>query len=105
MTQNTVIIGVAIVAGIISPETEAQPKGRGDAPREDALKEPFKGVYYLDVPPANLFPIRKTGVSTEPVRQAAKAFLVSLTPADRKKTLFGVDDLEWRKWDNRHRYV
>ena len=57
------------------------------------------------MPPANLFPIRKTGVSTEPVRQAAKAFLVSLTPADRKKTLFGVDDLEWRKWDNRHRYV
>lgn len=105
MTKNTVIIGVAIVAGIISPETEAQPKGRGDAPREEALKEPFKGVYYLDVPPANLFPIRKTGVSTEPVRQAAKAFLVSLTPADRKKTLFGVDDLEWRKWDNRHRYV
>ena len=85
MTKNTVIIGVAIVAGIISPETEAQPKGRGDAPREEALKEPFKGVYYLDVPPANLFPIRKTGVSTEPVRQAAKAFLVSLTPADRKK--------------------
>ena len=59
MTKNTVIIGVAIVAGIISPETEAQPKGRGDAPREEALKEPFKGVYYLDVPPANLFPIRK----------------------------------------------
>ena len=55
MTKNTVIIGVAIVAGIISPETEAQPKGRGDAPREEALKEPFKGVYYLDVPPANLF--------------------------------------------------
>ena len=60
MTKNTVIIGVAIVAGIISPEIEAQPKGRGDAPREEALKEPFKGVYYLDVPPANLFPIRKT---------------------------------------------
>ena len=49
MTKNTVIIGVAIVAGIISPETEAQPKGRGDAPREEALKEPFKGLYYLAV--------------------------------------------------------
>ena len=32
MTKNTVIIGVAIVTGIISPETEAQPRGRGDAP-------------------------------------------------------------------------
>ncbi len=49
MTKNTVIIGVAIVAGIISPRTEAQPKGR-----EEALKEPFKSVYYLDVPSASL---------------------------------------------------
>ena len=39
------------------------------------------------------------------MRQAAKAFLASLPAADRKKTLYPVDDLEWRKWDNRHRYV
>ncbi|MBL68453.1 MAG: hypothetical protein CMO74_08395 [Verrucomicrobiales bacterium] len=104
-TVMRVIIGTAVLAGILAQEIWAQPKGRGDAQREAALKESFKGIFYLDVPPANLFPIRKTGVSTEPVRQAAKAFLASLNVADRKKTLFPMDDLEWRKWDNRHRYV
>ena len=81
------------------------PRGRFDAQREAALAQPFKGIYYLDIPPANLFPIRKTGVSTESVRQAAKAFLASLGAADRKKTVFPVDDIEWRKWDNRHFFV
>ncbi|HIG80569.1 MAG TPA: DUF3500 domain-containing protein, partial [Verrucomicrobiales bacterium] len=42
---------------------------------------------------------------TEPVRQAVKAFLASLGAADRKKTVFPVDDIEWRKWDNRHFFV
>ncbi len=81
------------------------PRARFDAQREIALAQPFKGIFYLDIPPANLFPIKQTGVSTEPVRQAAKAFLASLKAADRKKTVFPVDDLEWRKWDNRHFFV
>ena len=90
----------------IAQAIQAQPaRGRFDAQREAALAQPFKGIYYLDIPPANLFPIRKTGVSTEPVRQAAKAFLASLGAADRKKTVFPVDDIEWRKWDNRHFFV
>ncbi len=90
----------------IAQAIQAQPaRGRFDAQREAALAQPFKGIYYLDIPPANLFPIRKTGVSTEPVRQAAKSFLASLGAADRKKTVFPVDDIEWRKWDNRHFFV
>ncbi len=92
----------------VAPTVQSQPgppRARFDAQREIALAQPYKGVFYLDIPPANLFPIRKTGVSTEPVRQAAKAFLASLTATDRKKTLFPVDDLEWRKWDNRHFFV
>ena len=95
-----------IVFLFIAQAIQAQPpRGRFDAQREAALAQPFKGIYYLDIPPANLFPIRKTGVSTEPVRQAAKAFLASLGAADRKKTVFPVDDIEWRKWDNRHFFV
>ena len=96
------LIAFLFIAQVI----QAQPaRGRFDAQREAALAQPFKGIYYLDIPPANLFPIRKTGVSTEPVRQAAKAFLASLGAADRKKTVFPADDLEWRKWDNRHFFV
>jgi len=106
--MKTKLMFTVAVAAILFVQTvdgqQRPPRGRFDGQREAALAQPFKGVYFLDIPPANLFPIKKTGVSTEPVRQAAKAFLASLKAEDRKKTVFPVDDIEWRKWDNRHRY-
>jgi hypothetical protein len=90
-----------------------QPSGdRGERARrmskeaEDrGLAEPFKGVTTDgDVVPG-LFPIRSTGVSTAPVRKAAEAFLATLTPEQHAKTVFSVDDPEWRKWMNQHFYI
>jgi hypothetical protein len=49
-----------------------------------------------------LYPIRKTGVSTQSIREAAQEFIGSLTPAQRAKTSFPVDTIEWRKWSNIH---
>jgi len=69
------------------------------------LAEPFKGVTTNGQVVPGLFSIRSTGVSTEPVRQAAEAFLASLTLAQRAKTMFAIDDPEWRKWMNQHFYV
>jgi hypothetical protein len=39
------------------------------------------------------------------VRRAAEAFIATLTPEQRRSTLFPVDDPEWRKWMNQHFYV
>jgi hypothetical protein len=106
MKHTSIPLLLAIL--FVAPTAQSQPgppRARFDVQREIALAQPFKGIFYLDIPPANLFPIKKTGVSTEPVRQAAKAFLASLGAADRKKTIFPVDDIEWRKWDNRHFFV
>ena len=69
------------------------------------LEEPFKGVTTNGTVTPGLFPIRSTGVSTAPVRNAAVAFLASLSPEQRAKTAFPVDDGEWRKWNNIHRYT
>ena len=69
------------------------------------LAEPFKGVTTDGNIIPNLFSIRSTGVSTEPVRKAAAAFLSSLTEEQRGKTTFPLDDPEWRKWMNQHFYV
>ncbi len=96
---------VIFVVSQVDAQQRSPRRGRFDAQIKAALAEPYRGIYYLDVPPADLFPIQKTGVSTEPVRQSAKAFLASLSKEDRKKTGFPVDDIEWRKWDNRHFYV
>ncbi len=69
------------------------------------LAEPFKGITTHGTVQPDLFPIRSTGVSTEPVRKAAAAFLAALEPGQRSKTLFPVDDVEWRKWMNQDFYV
>ena len=69
------------------------------------LAEQFKGITKDGQIIPGLFPIHSTGVSTEPMRQAATAFLASLSPEQRAKTVFPVDDDEWRKWMNPHFYV
>jgi hypothetical protein len=69
------------------------------------LAEPFKGVTTDGNIVPGLFPVRSTGVSTEPVRKAAGLFLASLGEGQRARTVFDVDNLEWRKWMNQHFYV
>ena len=69
------------------------------------LVEPFKGITADGHAAQGLFPLRSTGVSTSPARNAAEAFLNSLTAEQRARTLFAVDDPEWRKWMNQHFYM
>jgi hypothetical protein len=69
-----------------------------------ALADPFKGVTTNGTVMPGLYSIHSTGVSTEPVIRAANAFIAALTPEQRAKTEFSVDDDEWRKWANVHRY-
>jgi hypothetical protein len=78
---------------------------QGPTQKPDPLDEPYKGVTASGTVTPGLFPIRSTGVSTAPVRTAAVDFLGSLSPEQRAKTAFPVDDLEWRKWNNVHRYT
>jgi len=68
------------------------------------LADPFTGITASGAVEPGLFAVRSTGVSTEPVRAAAAAFLASLTPDQRRASTFGVDDPEWRKWMNQHFY-
>jgi hypothetical protein len=67
-----------------------------------AAAEPFKGITSDGKLIPDLYGLRKTGISTGTIREAAEAFLGSLTAAQRAKTLFPVDTIEWRKWSNIH---
>jgi hypothetical protein len=69
------------------------------------IAEGFKGLTTDGKVVPGLFKIVSTGVSTEPVKKAAEAFLNGLTAEQRKKTVFKVDDHEWRKWANQHSYT
>ncbi len=95
---------LAIAGSIVA---EAQRRGTRKGGRnsgQQSLKEPFRGVSANDKIQKGLFKIESTGVTTKPVVDAAKAFLAGISPEQRDRTSFKVDDIEWRSWDNRHFY-
>ena len=71
----------------------------------EGLAEPFKGITTNGTIVPGLFEISPTGVSTEPIRNAAAKFIASLTTVQLARCLYPVDDIEWRKWMNQHFYV
>lgn len=69
------------------------------------LADPFVGITANGSVEPGLYGIHASGVSTAPIRAAAERFLDSLTAEQRRRTMFPVDDPEWRKWMNQHFYV
>ena len=103
-TAFAVLLAQPLAAQTNAPKAGGQ--AASPASREAAfLAEPFRGLTTDGKVQPGLFSIKSTGVSTEPVRKAAVAFLAALTPEQRSKTMFPVDDQEWRKWMNVHRYT
>ncbi|MCZ6711314.1 MAG: DUF3500 domain-containing protein, partial [Gammaproteobacteria bacterium] len=66
------------------------------------LREPFVGITTDGAVREGLFRIESTGASTLAVRDAAQGFLDTLTEQQRNNAMFGVEDLEWRRWANVH---
>ena len=103
--QKNIIASVVIGTFLLgltaySQQRRRPPRGGGEA----STAQPFRGAAANGKIETGLFEISSTGVTTQPVRKAAEAFLAGLNDEQRKRTVFFVDDLEWRKWDNRHFY-
>src|SRR5580692_1817489 len=112
LTRRTIlsaILPAAILTGRISaqnaPDMAQQFRQMSADYEKKGLAEPFKGITTNGTVEQGLFGLRSTGVSTEPVRVAAERFLASLTKEQRARTMFAIDDPEWRKWMNQHFYV
>jgi len=101
MNLRPVALALLVFASMCALAVGAQrPGGPGAV---DLEKDPFKGITTAGTVQPGLFAIRSTGVSTQPVMEAAVALLGVLTPEQRKASTFAVDDLEWRRWNNVHR--
>jgi hypothetical protein len=104
----TLMIAASLLARDGFAETAEETRARFRKMSEEAerrgLAESFKGITTDGKVVDGLFPIKPTGVSTAPARQAAEKFLSSLTAEQRAKVLFPIDDAEWRKWMNQHFY-
>jgi hypothetical protein len=108
MKRASLLLGflaTLLVAALYGAQAQSQFTQRSRDAETRGLAEPFKGVTARGQIEPGLFPIRSTKVSTESVQKAADAFLAALTEEQRRKTMFGVDDPEWRKWMNQDFYV
>ncbi|MBT3481153.1 MAG: DUF3500 domain-containing protein [Opitutales bacterium] len=104
--HTVAILSILVFANFLSAQSRDE-RFRQNSNRSESrgLAEPFKGITTNGETEKGLFTIKQTGVSTEPVRQAALSFLEALTKEQRAKTTYEVEDPEWRKWMNQHFYV
>ena len=66
----------------------------------DAIQEAFEGITTDKGKETGLFPIRTTGVSTQPIKEAAEQFLNAMSLSQKERASYAIDDDEWRKWCN-----
>lgn len=80
---------------------QQMPVRQADTPEEVAyLAKPYFGITTDGKKIENLYPIQKTGQSTEAVRTAVEKFINTLSSEQKAKCLFPIDSDEWRKWHN-----
>jgi hypothetical protein len=94
------IAGNAVFSQSQYPSNLLAQKGNFSAGAARALGQPFQGVATSDGIIPGLFPIKSTGVSTAPIREAADRFLATLSAADLSRVHFAINDPEWRDWSN-----
>lgn len=66
----------------------------------DNINKPYEGIVTSKGKETGLFPIKSSGVTTAPVKEAGETFLNSLTNEQLAKTQFEIDNKEWQKWAN-----
>ncbi|HXP74953.1 MAG TPA: DUF3500 domain-containing protein [Stellaceae bacterium] len=69
------------------------------------LAQDFRGITADGRVVPGLFPISRTGVTTERLAKAATAYLRSLTPDQRLRGSFEVKSVAWRQWCNVHPFL
>src|SRR5262244_1922823 len=71
----------------------------------ESLGEEFRGITADGRVQPGLFHVRKTGVSLEPILRAARDFLATLDPRQRRQLSFGIQSDAWRSWSNVHPFL
>ena len=94
-----------VMSGREHPGQLPPPLARYVETAEAALGEPFQGITADGTITPGLFPLRATGVSARPIRDAAVAFLDSLEPDRRARAMFPLESPVWRQWSNIHPFL
>jgi len=71
----------------------------------ESLGEEFRGITADGIVRPGLFPVRKTGVSLEPIWRAARDFLATLDLRQQRQVSFNIQSDVWRSWSNVHPFL
>jgi hypothetical protein len=103
MHRRSALLALAgLVAVAVAAARQWLPPLPVTAQQQQQQLAPYHGITTDSTVIKGLFPLRATGVSTEPMRRATQAFLAALTPEQRTRTMFAADAEEWRRWNNVH---
>jgi hypothetical protein len=72
---------------------------------ERRVREPFVGITTDGTVVPGLYPLRASGVPTEAIRLAARAFLDGLDAGQRARLRFEITSDAWRRWWNIHPFL
>jgi hypothetical protein len=87
------------------PERYSEFIQRMAAHAKEALREEFCGITADGTVRPGLFPVRKTGVSLQPILRAARDFLATLDARQRSEVSFDIESDAWRSWSNVHPFL
>jgi hypothetical protein len=113
-TTRRAFLSSLISSAVFAPRILGQQKAADMAERfrqwseeyeREGLASAFRGITTDGNVIPGLFQVSPSGVSTEPVRNAAESFISCLSNVQLARTMFPIDDLQWRKWMNQHFYV
>jgi hypothetical protein len=91
-----------VVSARVTPSSVPETLQRYLGNAQVALAEPFKGITADGQSIRGLFPIAPAGVSTQPITDAAAAFVASLGAEQKGQAAFPLDSDAWRQWSNIH---
>lgn len=91
--RTLVTFGIAVLLTLVLPAAASS-----QLPSQ--VTEPFFGLTTDGEKIPGLFEVRATGVSTQPVVDAAQAYLGALDEGQRSEVNFPLDSDEWRHWAN-----
>ncbi len=99
--MNRVGIGLIIVASVLAGSVWAQSRpwwmGMSDA---ELSSDPFVGVTENGRIAETGLDIHTSGIDVSRVTTTATSFVGSLSDEQRAKLLYGLQDVEWRRWSN-----
>src|SRR5689334_16012951 len=97
LTLSSLVILSMITRGQNVPASVADRFKKMEA---DNLSKPYEGIKTSKGFETGLFPIKSTGVTTKPIKDAGESFLRSLTKEQLAKTQYDIQNIEWQKWSN-----